>query len=356
MSTGNGIVARTTNVWIHQANRTIRVPVTQTILEAALDQGIAYPHGCRSGRCGTCKSRLIEGRVDLLEHTRFALTDTEKAAGLILACRALPQDDAVVAWLGDEEKQPDHPVRQLSAWVKSVQDVTHDIRILRLMTHDTPLAFSAGQYIRLIVPGRPPRDYSMANQPGQTELELHIRRVPGGATSEHIHRNLKPGDAVRIEGPFGSSWLRHGHTGPILAIAGGSGLAPIQSIIKTALSMGMAQPIHLYFGVRTARDLYQAHHFQDLANRHRNFHFITVLSDETGATPFRTGYVADAVADDIKDIDGWKTYAAGPPAMIDAVIETTATAGLRQEDLHADVFFTPEDHDADVAARQRRQA
>jgi CDP-4-dehydro-6-deoxyglucose reductase/ferredoxin-NAD(P)+ reductase (naphthalene dioxygenase ferredoxin-specific) len=356
MSTGNGIVAQTATVWIHQANRTIRVPATQTILEAALDQGIAYPHGCRSGRCGTCKSRLIEGRVDLLEHTRFALTDTEKAAGLILACRALPREDAVVAWLGDEEEQPDHPVRQLSAWVKSVQDVTHDVRILRLTTHDAPLAFSAGQYVRLIVPGRPSRDYSMANQPGQTELEFHVRRVPGGATSEHIHRNLKPGDAVRIKGPFGSSWLRHGHTGPILAIAGGSGLAPIQSIIATALSMGMAQPIHLYFGVRTARDLYRAHHFQDLANRHLNLHFIPVLSDETGATPFRTGYVSDAVADDIKDLDGWKTYTAGPPPMIDAVMATTATAGLRQEDLHADVFFTPEDDDADVSSRQRRQA
>jgi CDP-4-dehydro-6-deoxyglucose reductase/ferredoxin-NAD(P)+ reductase (naphthalene dioxygenase ferredoxin-specific) len=294
--------------------------------------------------------------VDLLEYTRFALTDTEKAAGLILACRALPRDDAVVAWLGDEEEQPEHPVRQLSGWVKSVHDVTHDIRIVRLTTHDTPLAFSAGQYIRFIAPDRPPRDYSMANQPGDAELEFHVRRVPGGATSEHIHRHLKPGDSVKIEGPFGSSWLRHGHTGPILAIAGGSGLAAIQSVVETALSMAMAQPIHLYFGVRTARDLYNAHRFRDLANRYDNLHFTPVLSDETGATPFRTGYVSDAVAEDIKDLDGWKTYTAGPPAMIDAVMETTAAAGLRQEDLHADVFFTPEDNDADISARQRRQA
>lgn len=344
------------NVRIHQANRTIQVPATQTVLQAALEQGVDYPHGCRSGRCGTCKSRLIDGRVDLLEHSRFALTDAEKDAGLILACRALPQDDLDVAWLGDEEEQPHHPVRQVAARVTDVRDVTHDIRLIRIALAGDPLAFSAGQYVRFTVPGSPSRDYSMASQPGETELEFHVRHVPEGVTSGHIHRNLKPGDAVQIEGPFGSSWLRHGHTGPILAIAGGSGLAPIQSIVETALSMGMAQPIHLYFGVRTTRDLYQLHYFHALADRYDNLHFIPVLSGETGTTPFRTGYVADAVADDIKDLDGWKTYTAGPPVMIDTVMEGTMAAGLRQEDLHADVFFTPEEGDARAFALQRSQA
>lgn len=356
MSQANGTPSPSRTVWIHQANRDIQVALTQTVLEAALEQGVDYPHGCRSGRCGTCKSRLIEGKTDLLEHTRFALTDTEKAAGLILACRALPRDDLVVAWLGDEEEQPHHPVRHVPARVTEVRDVTHDIRIVRLALAGDPLAFSAGQYVRVTAPGKPSRDYSMANQPGDAALELHIRRVPGGATSGYIHRQVKPGDSVRIEGPFGSSWLRHGHTGPILAVAGGSGLAPIQSIVETALSMGMAQPIHLYFGVRTTRDLYQLHRFQELANQHDNLHFIPVLSSETGATPFRTGYVGDAVADDIKDLDGWKAYTAGPPVMMDTVMEATMAAGLRQEDLHADVFFTPEDGDARAVALQRSQA
>ena len=343
-------------VRIHQANRTIQVSPTQTVLEAAIEQGVDYPHGCRSGRCGPCKSRLIDGKVDLLEHSRFALTDAEKAAGLILACRALPQNDLALAWLSDEEEQPHHPVRQVAARVTEVRDVTHDIRVIRLALAGDPLAFSAGQYVRLTVPGSPSRDYSMANQPGDTELEFHVRHVPEGVTSGHIHRNLKPDDAVRIEGPFGSSWLRHGHTGPILAVAGGSGLAPIQSIVETALSMGMTQPIHLYFGARTTRDLYQLHHFHEMADRYDNLHFIPVLSGETGTTSFRTGYVADAVADDIKDLDGWKAYTAGPPAMIDTVMETTMAAGLRQEDLHADFFFTPEDGDARSFARQRSQA
>lgn len=356
MAQTDGKPALSRKVRIHQAHRTIQVPPTRTVLEAALEQGVDYPHGCRSGRCGTCKSRLIDGTVDLLEHSRFALSDAEKAAGLILACRALPQDDLAVAWLGDEEEQPHHPVRQIAARVTEVRDVTHDIRIIRVALAGEPLAFSAGQYARVTVPGSPSRDYSMANQPGEAELEFHIRHVPGGVTSGHIHRNLKLGDAVRIEGPFGSSWLRHGHTGPILAIAGGSGLAPIQSIVETALSMGMAQPIHLYFGVRTTRDLYQLRRFHELTDRYDNLHFIPVLSAETGTTPFRTGYVGDAVADDIKDLDGWKTYTAGPPMMIDTVMEATMTAGLRQEDLHADVFFTPEDGDTRAVALQRSQA
>ena len=185
-------------VRIHQANRTIQVSPTQTVLEAAIEQGVDYPHGCRSGRCGTCKSRLIDGKVDLLEHSRFALTDAEKAAGLILACRALPQNDLALAWLGDEEEQPHHPVRQVAARVTEVRDVTHDIRVIRLALAGDPLAFSAGQYVRLTVPGSPSRDYSMANQPGDTELEFHVRHVPEGVTSGHIHRNLKPDDAVRI--------------------------------------------------------------------------------------------------------------------------------------------------------------
>jgi CDP-4-dehydro-6-deoxyglucose reductase/ferredoxin-NAD(P)+ reductase (naphthalene dioxygenase ferredoxin-specific) len=120
--------------------------------------------------------------------------------------------------------------------------------------------------------------------------------------------------------------------------------------------MGMTQPIHLYFGARTTRDLYQLHHFHEMADQYDNLHFIPVLSGETGTTSFRTGYVADAVADDIKDLDGWKAYTAGPPAMIDTVMETKMAAGLRQEDLHADVFFTPEDGDARSLARQRSQA
>ena len=151
----------------------------------------------------------------------------------------------------------------------------------------------------------------------------------------------KAGDKVTLEFPLGSSYLRQHHSGPILCIAGGSGLAPIKSIVETALAHGMKQPIHVYFGARGARDLYLVEHFETLADRHNNLSFTAVLSD-TQVAPHRHGFVTDAVAEDLADFDGWKAYVAGPPPMVDAAMAMAFARGLRPEDMHADVFFTPE--------------
>lgn len=338
----------TFKVDIRQAGRVITVPEGRTILEVALAEEIAYPHGCRSGRCGSCKSRLVSGEVDLLEHTRFALSDEEKAQGLILACRALPRSDAFVAWLGGDEELADHPRRRLRCRVVGIEDATHDIKRVRLAVEDgAPLLFSAGQYARVTFPGAPPRDYSMASWPGEPELEFHIRRIPGGAATVRVHARLKLGDRVAVDGPLGSSYLREKHAGPILCIAGGSGLAPIKSIVETALGQGMKQPIHVYFGARTERDLYLVDHFEGLEARHTNLTFTPILSAASPQPRWRTGFVTDAIVQDLQDLDGWKAYVAGPPVMVDAAIEVTTSRGLRPQDLHADVFFTPEE--ADVA-------
>lgn len=331
-------------VTIRQAGLILDVPQGRTILETALQAGIPYPHGCRSGRCGSCKSRLVSGAVDLLDHTRFALSDDEKAQGLILACRALPKADVTVAWLGDGDEAIDHPLRQMRCRVVAIEAATHDIKRVRLAVVDgAPLAFSAGQYARVTFPGAPPRDYSMANWPGGPEVEFHIRRVPGGAATTRIHERLTLGETIAVEGPFGSSYLREQHAGPILCIAGGSGLAPIKSIVETALAQGMRQPIHIYFGARSERDLYLVDHLEGLEARHTNVTFTPVLSDAAPQTKWRTGFVSDAVGQDLSDLDGWKAYVAGPPAMVDAALAVTTARGLRPQDLHADVFFTPEE-------------
>ena len=183
----------------------------------------------------------------------------------------------------------------------------------------------------------------MANWPGDPELEFHIRRVPGGAATERIHGRISVGDRVRVEGPFGSSYLREKHAGPILCVAGGSGLAPIKSIVETALADGMRQPIHIYFGVRTARDLYLSDHFERLEARHTNVTFTPILSQAPHQRAWRSGLVTEAVAQDLKDLDGWKAYVAGPPAMVEAAMQVTSERGLRAADLHADIFFTPEE-------------
>ena len=318
----------------------IAVELGQTILEAALAQGVPYPHGCQSGNCGACKSRLYAGEVEMAAYSEFALTDEEKAQGLVLACRSVPWSDAEIAWLETDEVVL-HPLRLLDCRVVEVTSVTHDIKRVRLeILSGGPFTFSAGQYARVTFQGQPFRDYSMANRPDEQTLEFHIRHVAGGASSSYVATNLKAGEKVRVEGPFGTSYLREGHTGPILAIAGGSGLAPIKSIVETALERGMAQPIRLYFGIRDERDLYLEEPFRTLERRHGNFRLIPVLSEPTAPTARRTGFVHEAVAKDFASFDGFKAYLAGPPVMVEAASTMLSARGMRREDIHADAFYT----------------
>ncbi len=330
-------------VAIRQHPEPIAVEPGATILEAALAQGVPYPHGCRSGNCGACKSVLESGEVELAPYSDYALSDGERAQGLILACRAVPWSDATVAWLETDEVVA-HPLRHLTGRVIGLEDLTHDIKRVRLeIASGGPFDFSAGQYAALRVSSLPARDFSMANRPDEPVLEFHVRHMAGGAASRYIVRNLALGETVRLEGPFGSAHLREHHTGPILAIAGGSGLAPIKSIVETALSRGAQQPIHLYFGVRDERDLYLEPHFIALAAAHPNLTFTPVLSEPLQPTVRRTGFVHDAVAADIRDLDGAKAYIAGPPVMVEAATAMLLDRGLPRRDIHADAFYTEAD-------------
>ncbi len=316
----------------------------ETILAAATKAGVPYPYGCRSGNCGACKSELFAGEIEMSPYSDYALSKAEKAQGLILACRAVPWSDCQVAWL-DAEDVAVHPLRQLDGEVIAVEAATHDIRRVRIAVRaGGPYDFSAGQYAELTFPGLPPRDYSMANTPDDETLEFHIRLVPGGAVTPYVAHDLKPGTAVRVAGPHGAAYWRNRHRGPILALAGGSGLAPVQSIVETALKAGATQPIHLYFGVRAERDLYLLGHFRALAEAHPNLRFVPVLSEPDAGTAHRTGYLADAVAADFAaapgGVDGFKAYLAGPPVMVETATAALQRLGLERRDLHADAFYT----------------
>lgn len=248
----------------------VAVETGQTVLEAALQAGVPYPHGCRSGNCGACKSRLLRGEVEMAPWSEFALTGAERAAGLVLACRTVPWGDAEIAWLGEDDVAA-HPVRKVAGRVEAVEAMTHDISAVRVSIADGgPFAFSAGQYCRLRFAGLPARDFSMANMPGEEKLEFHVRRVAGGAVSAYVADRLAVGEAVGLEGPFGAAFLRESHCGPIYAVAGGSGLAPAKSIVERALAGGAARGVSLYFGVRDERDLYLEDRFESLA-RAREF-------------------------------------------------------------------------------------
>ena len=326
-------------VRIVQVDRVIEMPACATILAAAQVAGVDYPFGCESGNCGACKSRLVRGAVTLGNYSEFALSDDERARGLFLACRAVPRTDCEVAWL-EQDDAIVHPRRRLECRVCGLLDATHDIRRVRLeIVSGGPFRFSAGQFASVTFDGCPPRDYSMANVPGDPTLELHVRLTASGATSLHVARRLGVGDIVRVDGPFGTAFLRENHRGPIIAIAGGSGMAPIGSIVEHALQSALPQPIHFYFGVRTEQDLYRHDHFSAQARRHPNLHFTPVLS-EAGDAGYRRGQVHEAVAADLDDLDGCKAYLAGPPVMVEAASAMLERRGVRPGDIHADAFYS----------------
>ena len=327
-------------VRIRQWPAPITVETGATILDSAVDAGVPYPFGCQSGNCGACKSHLISGEVELSPYSDFALTDEEKASGLILACRAVPWSDCEVAWLEADEIVV-HPRRILDCSVAAIDDATHDIKRVQLTVNGGgPFTFSAGQYSAVSFAGQPPRDYSMANMPDDKILEFHIRRLPGGATSQYVSSAVKIGDKVKVEGPLGTSYLRDLHAGPIIAVAGGSGLAPIKSIVDTALAKGLKQHIYLYFGVRAERDLYLEDHFNALAAKHANFHFHAVLSEPEAGSKRRSGFVHEAVRSDFDEVDGCKAYLAGPPVMVEAATKMFEARGMKRADIHADAFYT----------------
>lgn len=319
----------------------------ETILAAALRAGVPYPCGCRSGNCGACKSTLASGEIEMSPYSEYALSKAERDQGLVLACRAVPWSDCEIAWLEADDVAM-HPQRQLDCEVTGVEQATHDIRRVRLAIRaGGPFDFSAGQYASVTFPGLPPRDFSMANRPGNPELEFHIRLVPGGAVTPYVAEKLVPGTRARVEGPMGNAFYRPRHTGPILALAGGSGLAPIKSTVEEALATGAKQPIHLYFGVRAERDLYLVEHFRALAAGHSNLKFVPVLSEPDGPTAHRTGFLSEAVGRDFKPaeggLDGFKAYLAGPPVMVETCTAVLKRLGLARQNCHADAFYTEAD-------------
>ncbi len=317
----------------------------RTILETALAAGVPYPHGCRSGNCGACKSRLIAGEIDLLPHSEYALTPDERADGLVLACRSVPWSAVEIAWL-DEGETVSHPIRIMTCRVAGAERMTHDIRQIRLeVLSGGPYVFSAGQYARVAFPGLPVRDYSMANTPDDPVLEFHVRHVPGGVSSSYAFESLSVGEEVRVEGPFGSSWLRENHEGPIFCLAGGSGLAPIKSIVEQAITIGFGGEIRLYHGVRGEEDIFLEDHFSALAATKAGLRYTPVLSEPRNPTSRRTGFVHDALRADIREYgDGYlqraRAYLAGPPPMVEAAAGWLETAGMPPDRIHADAFYT----------------
>jgi NAD(P)H-flavin reductase/ferredoxin len=327
---------------IHIADWSEPVPAgrRQTILAAALDAGVPFPHVCGVGECGSCKCELQEGDVASDEYSPDALSDDERARGLILACRSRPLGDVRLRWLNNGVPMP---ISTLQAEVASVERVTEDVMLLALqLADDAVFDFRPGQFAKLGFGRLPPRSYSMATQPRQRRLEFHIRVLRQGLVSGHVANALRRGDSVSVHGPFGDAcWDAPPSDEPLLLLGGGTGLAPMLSVLDAALADGQRPDrIHLYHGVRGESDLYAGGPLRLHAAR-QGFRFVPVYAQP--ADPgLRAMHLHQAVAEDFASLRGTRVYVCGPPPMVGAVKAMALERGAVPERIRADPFFAAE--------------
>ncbi|HTQ06364.1 MAG TPA: 2Fe-2S iron-sulfur cluster-binding protein [Polyangiaceae bacterium] len=316
----------------------------ETILTSLLEAGVAFPHNCQSGNCGACKCELLEGDVLDLPHSEYALSAEERSRNLILACRTQVWSDCTVRPLEADETVL-HPSRVMRCRVVGAASLTHDVKQLKLTIESGgPYSFSAGQHAKLkFGPGIPDRNYSMVNRPSEADLEFLVRLMPQGRASGYAFTSLHVGDVVTVSGPFGNAYWRENHRGPILAVAGGSGLAPILSIVGAALEADSNRRIHLYFGVRDERDVFFEGRLAELARRHPQLSVKIVLSEPSRPTARPSGFVSDAVDAEWSSLDGFKAYVAGPPPLVEALQRKLTAKGVPLRDVHADAFYSQAD-------------
>ncbi len=319
----------------------------ETILQAALREGLILPYGCRDGACGSCKGKLIKGSIDYGKYSNKALTETEREAGMALFCQALPLSDLIVE-AREVRKAGDIQIRTLPCRVQRIERPTDDVVILYLkLPTNERLQFLAGQYLDILLKDGTRRSFSMANAPHDDELlQLHVRHVAGGAFTDHVFSKMKERDILRFEAPLGTFYLREDSTKPIVFVASGTGFAPIKSIIESALAKSIARPMTLYWGGRRPRDLYQSDLPQQWSGKHAGFRFIPVISDALAEDDWtgRSGFVHRAVMQDFPDLSGYQVYACGVPVMVDAARrDFTTLCRLPENEFYADSFTTAAD-------------
>ncbi len=326
----------------------------ESVLDAALRQGLSLPYSCRGGTCGACKGKVVAGEVDYPQGTPPALSAVEQATGMALFCQARPRGDLEI-----EVREPgaaaDMQVKRLPARVAKKDFLAPDVvRLCLKLPAAERLQFLAGQYIDFILADGRRRSFSLANAPHDDEfLELHLRHVEKGEFTEQVFERMKVKDMVRIEGPHGEFYLREDSPRPLIFVAGGTGFAPIKGIIEHAFAAAVTRPMRLYWGARAKVDLYLDELPRQWAQQQANFSYTPVLSSPAAEDQWRerTGYVHEAVIADQPDLSGYDVYAAGPPAMVRAARDAFVAQGLPEAQFYSDPFeFAP-----DILAKQQAQ-
>ncbi|MCW9023914.1 MAG: CDP-6-deoxy-delta-3,4-glucoseen reductase [Gammaproteobacteria bacterium] len=328
------------SVKIEPSGHTFTVESAESILDAALRQGINLSYGCRDGACGACLGKVISGEVVYPDEQPVALTETDKAQGKAIFCQAHAQKDLVIE-SHEVEIEADIPVKTLPCRVNELKRLNHDVMLIKLTLPATErMQFLAGQYIDFLLKDGRHRSFSLANAPHvDEELELHIRHIDDGNFTSEVFDNMKVKDLMRIEGPYGQFFLREESTRPAIFMAGGTGFAPIKGIIEHALAADIQRPFHIYWGVRSTEDLYMHELAQQWADTYDHIDYTPVLSDPSdNPDSFRTGYVHDAIIADYPDLSTYEIYAAGPPAMVYAGRDAFPAHNLDLEHYFSDAF------------------
>ncbi len=320
--------------------RTFRQAETQTILDAAALGGIQLPYSCKTGRCSTCKCKVIDGQTYAL-HDEIGLTEDDKAAGWILSCVRSAKTDLLldIEDLGDTSL----PIpRTAPCRIQSLNFLTRDVLCISLrLPPAVDFTFLPGQYIDVIGPNGVRRSYSLSNAPATDKiLHLHVRAVPGGELSQYWFNQAKANDLIRLHGPLGTSFLRQISGLDLIFLATGTGIAPIKAMLE-----GLANtPVHeqprsvtVYWGGRVEEDLY-LRNLDELPGKNTPCRFVPVLSRADASWSGARGHVQDALLQASPDLAQAVVYACGSEAMINSARAILVDNGLPQARFHSDAF------------------
>ena len=323
----------------------IEVSEDETVLDAAFRQGLALAHGCKEGQCAACKSFLIEGEVDLEKYSTFALADYEWEEGFTLLCRAHPYSDLEVELLHYDEEmlKSGMLVQVVKAEVEAIEELTHDIRRLRVkLIEPTQVLFHPGQYVDIQIPSTDlHRSFSMANTSAEDHaLEFMIKLYPDGRFSSLLEGELKVGDELQVKGPYGVFVLREASDREIVFVGGGAGMAPIWSLLSSMAERQIGRQATYYYGARTRKDLFHLEELEALAERLPGFRFVPALSEPEPDDDWdgEVGLITDVLDRLEGDLGDKDAYLCGPPPMIDACTPVLDAKGLNSSRVYFDKF------------------
>ena len=331
------------NLSIEGVDSPIQISNKETILQAALREGVKFPHSCRVGGCTMCKCRLVSGDVKQMTETAYVLTKEELQQKYVLACQCQPKSDVRVEVDFDRmDDLPEHKLVTTAATIKEKKTLTDDIIELVVSTEDV-VEYTPGQYAEISVPGKfeEPRAYSFASagHADPKQLNFFIRAVPNGEVSNWFVNEAVVGDRLQIEGPSGDFHLRES-LAPMICIAGGSGLAPVLSILEDAIKQKADRDVVMFFGARTEKDLYGLDRIEEIKQKWEgDFDFIPVLSEETDDSDWqgKRGFVTDVYKEHCTPEH--QIYMCGPPPMIDAAIDIAKGIGVKEDEIFFDKFL-----------------